>query len=407
MLDIFNTLFSGLFKPLEDGINKAATDAGAATGAATTEGPPDVQGILFRAGFGALWQDEWRFAETPGDLVRMGGPEIDFHPKKPAPPTTTSGFARGEVGRDQEAAVSVAPSTGGATDIPTTMYPDGPGDPSIDLQEAPTPLSTDGSLNRFPPNNAVTTLPKVNENLPALVREGLTPRPPVRWTGDSGMAGRAIDPKVRKERLFPYHPNAWTKTNPTWRQLEDHQRAAAMALMEADGMDINDARNALAAMHNRANKDGLKLGEHVSTRAYQPTFEPAQERRLGAIIKSKQFQELVAWSQRYSAGQEKDPVQGATHFLAKPGVMLALEAREPNKYRSWRSWTGFDQTSGTYKNQTITDKSHAFLAPMGRWTLEVERSQPADSIPVTSDNKPSYPEWAKQWWAKHGPKRED
>jgi hypothetical protein len=35
----------------------------------------DVQGILFKNGLGALWRDEWQFAETNEDLIRMGGPD--------------------------------------------------------------------------------------------------------------------------------------------------------------------------------------------------------------------------------------------------------------------------------------------------------------------------------------------
>jgi hypothetical protein len=182
------------------------------------------------------------------------------------------------------------------------------------------------------------------------------------------MPGRPLDEKVRREGLGSTK-GTWTARDPRWAKLGDHERAAAMALMEADGLRFEDAKNALAAMHNRAAKDKLKLGEHVSTKHYQPTFEPAQQKRLDKILGSAQWATLLDWSKRYAAGMEKDPVKGATHFLAHPKVMLALEAKQPRKYRSWRSWTGFDQAAGTYKNQTVTDKSHAFLAPAGRWSL--------------------------------------
>lgn len=164
------------------------------------------------------------------------------------------------------------------------------------------------------------------------------------------------------------HRGTWTSTDPRWAALTSVQKAAVMALMEADGMRFDHAKNAAAAMVNRSMKDNQELGRHVSARIYQPTFEPSQHKRLGSILASPKFKEMEQWITRYQAGQEDDPTNGATHFLAHPRVMLALEAREPNKYRSWRSWTGFDQRLGTYRNQTITDGSHAFLAPEGRFS---------------------------------------
>src|SRR5690606_40022823 len=116
-------------------------------------------------------------------------------------------------------------------------------------------------------------------------------------------------------------------------------------------------------------KNNEDLGAHVSSRYYQPTFEPAQQRRLGRILSLKAFEDLTSWARRYWVGEESDPTDGATHFLAHPDVMLALEAQNPRKYLSWRSWTGFDPKTKTYRNQTISDRSHAFLAPEGRFSL--------------------------------------
>ena len=170
-------------------------------------------------------------------------------------------------------------------------------------------------------------------------------------------------------RKSPMHPRAWTRTDPRWKALDPFQKAAAMALLEADNADPEDARNALAAMLNRAAKYKEDLAAHVSSRYYQPTFEPAQQRRLGRILKLPSFEELTNWARRYWAGEENDPTNGATHFLAHPDVMLSLEARNPSKYRSWRKWTGFDPVTKTYRNQTMSDRSHAFLAPEGRFSL--------------------------------------
>lgn len=166
--------------------------------------------------------------------------------------------------------------------------------------------------------------------------------------------------------------NTWTSRDATWAKLNPHERVAVMSLMESGDYTRGDtarARNAAAAMHNRAAKYGIDVGYHVSSRHYQPTFEENQYARLGSVLKSKAYQEMVAWSQRYAAGQEIDPTNGATHFLVHPKTMLALEAREPMKYRSWRKWTGFDQSAMAYRNQTITDNVHAFLSPEGRYSL--------------------------------------
>lgn len=160
----------------------------------------------------------------------------------------------------------------------------------------------------------------------------------------------------------------WTTSDPRWQGLSPYERAAAMALMEADGADPDAARNALGAMINRATRGGVDLGEHVSQPIYQPAIEPAQQARLERILGMDAFRDLSGWAERRAQGLEPDPVQGATHFLAPESVMLALEAREPRKYRSWRSWTGFDPEAGSYRDVIMRDDSHAFLAPEGRFS---------------------------------------
>jgi hypothetical protein len=164
----------------------------------------------------------------------------------------------------------------------------------------------------------------------------------------------------------------WTMTDETWNSLDAYQKAAAMALMEADGRNFNDARNAAGAMVNRAAKSGADLGSHVSGAIYQPTIEQSQQQRLPSILKSPEFGQLTQWVKARSAGDEPDPVAGATHFLAKPQVMLSLESRQPDKYKNWgprgENWTGYDPKTGQYANQTIEDGSHAFLAPEGKFS---------------------------------------
>lgn len=161
----------------------------------------------------------------------------------------------------------------------------------------------------------------------------------------------------------------WTSSDPRWLALNPYQRAAVMALMEADGMNPQAARNALGAMINRAAKSGEDIGAHVSKPIYQPTIEPAQQARLDRIMRSGEFHDLTSWAERRAAGKEPDPVSGATHFLAPESTMLALERKEPTKYKNWgprgANWTGYDPATGQYRGVVMRDSSHAFLAPEG------------------------------------------
>jgi hypothetical protein len=177
--------------------------------------------------------------------------------------------------------------------------------------------------------------------------------------------------------LGPAH--GWAASDTRWKGLNQYQKAAAMALLEADGGKLEDARNAAGAMVNRASKDGEDLGAHVSRRIYQPTMEKAQQARLGAVLASPEFKQLTGWVEGRVLGKEADPVGGATHFLASEKTMLALEAREPRKYRSWRSWSKFDETSGSYQGVITRDGSHAFLAPEGGVDLFKSGTQVADA----------------------------
>jgi hypothetical protein len=166
---------------------------------------------------------------------------------------------------------------------------------------------------------------------------------------------------------------SWTRSDPRWAKLSAPERAAAMALMEADRRNPLDARNAAGAMINRAAKSGQDLGEHVSRKIYQPTIEPAQQRRLNSILKSPEFGDLKGWVDRRMGGLEADPVNGATHFLAPPSTMLALERSNPSKYKNWgprgANWTSFDPASGQYRATVLQDKSHHFLAPEGKHSV--------------------------------------
>jgi hypothetical protein len=140
-----------------------------------------------------------------------------------------------------------------------------------------------------------------------------------------------------------------------------------MSLMEAGTNNVDDARNAAGAMVNRSSLTGTPLGKHVSGAIYQPTIEPSQHSRLAKILSSPQFSEMTDWVSQRQAGSVPDPVNGATHFLAHPNVMLSLERKNPSKYKNWgprgANWTGYDPNTGQYSGQVFADKSHAFLIP--------------------------------------------
>ena len=171
---------------------------------------------------------------------------------------------------------------------------------------------------------------------------------------------------------------SWTRQK-LWQDLTPYQRAAAMALMEAnttkDGRyNVDDARNVLGAIINRSERERDPLGDHVSKPIYQPTIEPTQFARLPRILKSPEFLQLADLAQRRALNIEPDWVQGATHFLAPEKQMLALREREPDKYHNWgpfpnsrgipgRNWTGYDPATGQYKGVLFRDQSHAFLTP--------------------------------------------
>lgn len=160
----------------------------------------------------------------------------------------------------------------------------------------------------------------------------------------------------------------WTSSDPRWSSLGDHEKAAAMSLMESDsGKDwLGNATNVLGAIHNRAGKEGVPLGKHVSGSIYQPTIEPAQQARLSRILSSPEYHQMVTWSKARQTGEISDPVGGATHFLAHEPVMERLRAQDPGKYKSWVNWTGYNGGGGKYQNVTHRDQSHAFLTPVGQ-----------------------------------------
>ena len=165
-----------------------------------------------------------------------------------------------------------------------------------------------------------------------------------------------------------------------------------MALLEADQVggkvDVESARNALGAMINRAARDGVDIGQHVSGKIYQPTIEPAQFARLSRVVGSPEHQQLMALYDGRVSGKEPDWVQGATHFLAPERTMLSLEAANPSKNQSRRQWTKYDDATGEYAGVTLRDRSHAFLAPEGAHSAKFGNPAPEGPMPAMTEAAP-------------------
>ena len=214
----------------------------------------------------------------------------------------------------------------------------------------------DQGAGKFSPNELKPEGPK-NEEMENIYRKGQNS---ISRTAAGGEGPDFTGPR----------PQGYWGRDSQWQQLSPYQKAAAMSLLEADSkqgrINFMDARNAMGAMINRADKEGQDLGDHVSRKIYQPTIEPEQYSRLAAIVQMPQFKALTDLAEQRATGKVGDWVDGATHFLAKPQTMLSLEANEPEKYKSWRRWTGYDDATGKYKNEVMADNSHVFLAPEGR-----------------------------------------
>ncbi len=187
---------------------------------------------------------------------------------------------------------------------------------------------------------------------------------------------------------------AYWGQDPVWQSLSGPQRAAAMALLEAEtgpnGININDAHNALGAIINRSEKENQPLEQHISRSIYQPIIEDSQRQRLNQVLSSPEFNMLSQIATERSAGRIPDWVGGADHYLAPPSTMLALEAKEPNKYRSWRDWTGFDPNTGQYKNVVLSDNSHQFLNLYGDKGNKGTSASPNPQTPK-QDNSAVFP----------------
>jgi hypothetical protein len=182
-------------------------------------------------------------------------------------------------------------------------------------------------------------------------------------------------------------PSRWTTSDPTWAAMDPYQRAAAMALMEANtGKNQgSDARDVVSAMVNRARKGGEDLGAHVSKSIYQPTFEPGQHARLPSIVSHPEFGALTQFARDRWTGAAPDTVGGNTHFLAPESTMWSLYKSNPSKYpiSHWGAWAGYGRNpdlpteyTNPDKSPVFRDHSHAFVAPEGRY----EYTQPPDAM---------------------------
>lgn len=188
--------------------------------------------------------------------------------------------------------------------------------------------------------------------------------------------------------------------DPIWQSLSGPQRAAAMALLEAEtgrqGINIGNARNALGAIINRSIAENQPLEDHVSRKIYQPIIEDNQRARLQNILQMPEFAQFSDLASQRLTGAVPDWVNGADHYLAPPQTMLALEAKEPDKYKTWRKWSQFDPQTGQYGNVVATDNSHHFLKLLGDKPATAPPQLMASAAPLPGSPTPSQPPATKR-----------
>lgn len=178
----------------------------------------------------------------------------------------------------------------------------------------------------------------------------------------------------------PYTGKNWGQDK-TWRSMDKYQMVAAMAILETkknkDGsFCIECSKNIVHSIINRASLDNTSLENSVSSAIYQPVIEPYQYKVLARYVGNKEHRELSYEAFKRHTGQIKDRVNGATHYLVHPRVMVALTKKKPCKYWNWGpfkcngkpggNWTGYSPSTKRYRNQVLVDSDHAFLAPQGR-----------------------------------------
>lgn len=168
--------------------------------------------------------------------------------------------------------------------------------------------------------------------------------------------------------------------DPRFKSLPRHLQAAIIARMEADRLPGVRGTGLLeaSAMINRAGQGAYPFERDFSRRqgrgyeVYQPLNEPGQHARLPRLTSDADTTRLAEWIRLREAGAVPDVAGGATHFGATIPVMQALEAREPSKYRTWRSWM-------TPENRVALEgdhgrKGHWFYAPQGRHSVPYDQA---------------------------------
>src|SRR5262245_59308048 len=175
---------------------------------------------------------------------------------------------------------------------------------------------------------------------------------------------------------------------PTYNTLRPDQRAALVALMEADnGPDLmRDATNVIHATHNRAQMLGWPVGRVLSYRKpgapygwYQPLWEPTQQARALSLMRRPEFGELTRISEARGRGEAESTVGDATHFVSKQIEDLAR--RQPLKYRTFREWA-------TPENfRPVADSSHLFYR-VGGPAPPITRPATLGDVGATPDTPP-------------------
>jgi hypothetical protein len=172
--------------------------------------------------------------------------------------------------------------------------------------------------------------------------------------------------------------NHWLSQDSAWQGASPTRKAAIMALLEDE--NTTGAYHVAGAMVNRAEAEAAAkgkpydLGGHVSSDAYQPSFDASAKARYDKIRSDPRVDKIQGWIEQRQAGMAPDNVNGATHFLEDPKTMKALQAKDPI-YKNWgsggKNWTAHNPNlpdSAPYGYEVFRPnaegKGHRFLRPI-------------------------------------------
>jgi hypothetical protein len=313
MQDFFSSIFGGLFNPTPPAPQQQA--------------PLDVQGIVFRAGEGARWQDEWRHAETPQDLAMMGGPEIPAEmwgqPKQRDPvPTTTVGHgpAAGPSKVEIQPLDTIVSDTLDTTEVEINRDGVVTTTTEVPTVAEPTPVPTDRPPH-IPPNLPTVQPTPPPRGLSDIVRGALTPQPKVQWSGPM------------------------TKTS-----IEEASQKAAKKIVDSEARRDGYGR---IAVYGLPSNDG---GGAYEVAGINQKYHPKMAAGLASLIKQGKHDEAEQRARdyiiNYTNGSAKHFDNPGIQYLVRdiafnrgPGganaaLRLAIGDNPKNKTQAWKTLNG-------------------------------------------------------------------